>query len=243
MKYWIDGFFMAWGMFLRIPVPVNAWNENSRAKMLACFPLIGAMAGGVEIAAYYFFRWAPAGILALILCAVPWLVTGFMHLDGFMDVCDAVLSSRKLERRREILKDSHCGSFAVISMVLLALAQWSAFFSAAEIKPFVLLMIPVCTRACAYFALSLIKPMDCSQYAGMKRDKTATVVCAVFLALSITLPVFTSGLTGLAVVGSGLVYALACLWGCRNLGGINGDISGFALSLGEMAGYLLMAVI
>ena len=243
MKSWIEGFFMAWGMFLRIPVPVNAWNEKARGKMLGCFPLIGAIAGAVETAVYYLFRRTPAGILALLLCAVPWLVTGFMHLDGFMDVCDAVLSSRTPERRREILKDPHCGSFAVISVILLALAQWSAFFNAQSIRPVVLLAVPVCTRACACFALTLAKPMDGSQYAGMARDKAATVVSAVFLAIAITVPVFTAGFTGLAVLGSTAAYGLACLWGCRNLGGINGDVSGFALSVGEMAGYLLMAVI
>ena len=37
-----------------------------------------------------------------------------------MDVCDAVLSRRDLATRQKILKDSHCGAFAVICMVLLA---------------------------------------------------------------------------------------------------------------------------
>lgn len=71
----------------------------------------------------------PSAVRALILCAFPWLVTGFLHLDGFMDVCDAVLSRCDLETRQRILKDSHCGSFAVICMILLAAAQWSLFFS------------------------------------------------------------------------------------------------------------------
>lgn len=63
------------------------------------------------------------------MAALPWLVTGFMHLDGYMDVCDAVLSRRELATRQRILKDSHCGAFAVIGMVLLALCQWSVFLS------------------------------------------------------------------------------------------------------------------
>mgnify|MGYP003392776405 FL=1 len=53
------------------------------------------------------------------MAVYPYLVTGFLHLDGFMDVTDAVKSWRDLERRREILKDSHVGSFAVINLVLL----------------------------------------------------------------------------------------------------------------------------
>ncbi|MFR0733457.1 MAG: adenosylcobinamide-GDP ribazoletransferase [Oscillospiraceae bacterium] len=57
----------------------------------------------------------PGPVRALVLAEVPWLATGFLHLDGYMDVCDAVLSRRDLATRQKILKDLHCGAFAVIS--------------------------------------------------------------------------------------------------------------------------------
>lgn len=68
------------------------------------------------------------------MAALPWLVTGFMHLDGYMDVCDAVLSRRELATRQRILKDSHCGAFAVIGMVLLALCSGAYSSPAAPAK-------------------------------------------------------------------------------------------------------------
>ena len=46
-------------------------------------------------------------VIALVLCVYPYVVTGAIHLDGFMDVVDAVRSCAGKERRREILKDSH----------------------------------------------------------------------------------------------------------------------------------------
>ncbi len=70
---------------------------------------------------------APAPLRAVLLAAAPWLVTGFLHLDGYMDVCDALLSRRDLATRQKILKDSHCGAFAVICMVLLAAVQCALF--------------------------------------------------------------------------------------------------------------------
>ena len=91
----------------------------------------------------------PAPVQALVLAAVPWLTTGFLHLDGYMDVCDAVLSRRDLATRQKILKDSHCGAFAVIALGLLFLAQWSVFFTAGTVALLPLGMIPVATRACA----------------------------------------------------------------------------------------------
>ena len=47
MSEWLDGFSMAWGMFLAIPCPLRRWNEKAREKMLVCLPLVGLIAGGV----------------------------------------------------------------------------------------------------------------------------------------------------------------------------------------------------
>ena len=186
MSEWLDGFSMAWGMFLAIPCPLRRWNEKAREKMLVCLPLVGLAVGGIWLGLYLLLRHAAiGGLYAFLMAALPWLVTGFMHLDGYMDVCDAVLSRRDLATRQRILKDSHCGAFAVIGMVLLALCQWSVFLSgSADESLWGLLLIPVATRAWA------------------------------------------------AAAG----YGLAVWYGFRQLDGMNGDISGFALTLGELAG-------
>ena len=167
MSEWIYGFFMAWGMFLAIPCPKKIWSESARRRMLACLPLVGLIAGGVWALCAWLGGFLPRPIGALLCAAAPWLVTGFMHLDGFMDVCDAVLSRRDLPRRQEILKDSHCGAFAVIGMVLLALSQWSAAMAKEEIPLLPLLAVPVASRACAALAVLTLAPMGTSQYAAM----------------------------------------------------------------------------
>ena len=119
MGDWVYGFFMAWGMFLAIPCPKKVWRESARRRMLACLPLVGCIVGGVWALCACLVQWLPGPLAAALLAAAPWLATGFLHLDGFMDVCDAVMSRRDMETRQRILKDSHCGAFAVICMVLL----------------------------------------------------------------------------------------------------------------------------
>ena len=122
MKKWFTGFSMCWGMFCAIPNPVRRWEQGCYRQMLLCLPFLGGFMGAL---------WAlfgkllgcfpiPQPIFALCMAAFMWCVTGFIHLDGFMDCSDAVLSRRDLERRREILKDSHVGSFAVICLRLRA---------------------------------------------------------------------------------------------------------------------------
>ena len=116
---------------MAIPCPLRRWNEKAREKMLVCLPLVGLAVGGIWLGLYLLLRHAAiGGLYAFLMAALPWLVTGFMHLDGYMDVCDAMLSRRELATRQRILKDSHCGAFAVIGMVLLGRrggpCRWSA---------------------------------------------------------------------------------------------------------------------
>ena len=210
MRDWVCGFFMAWGMFLAIPCPRKIWSESARQKMLVCMPLVGLLAGGVWAGAWLLLRGAPGPVRAAVCAAVPWLVTGFMHLDGYMDVCDAALSRRDLATRQRILKDSHCGAFAVICMVLLAMGQWSLFLAAEDVSWLALLLIPAATRACAGLAVLGLRP------------------------LSVGLPLWLDGSFGPLAAAAG--YGLAVWYGFRNLDGMSGDISGFALTLGELCG-------
>ena len=235
MSEWIYGFFMAWGMFLAIPCPKKIWSESARRRMLACLPLVGLIAGGVWALCAWLGGFLPRPIGALLCAAAPWLVTGFMHLDGFMDVCDAVMSRRDMETRQRILKDSHCGAFAVICMVLLALAQWSVFLQEKNPAWLPLLLIPAATRACAGLAVMHLRPMGTSQYAAMRRGGAdLTAALWIFLALAVGLPIWLAG--SFAPLAAAVGYGLAAWYGLRQLDGMSGDISGFALTVGELVG-------
>ena len=242
MRDWICGFFMAWGMFLAIPCPRKIWSESARQKMLVCMPLVGLLAGGVWAGAWLLLRGAPGPVRAAVCAAVPWLVTGFMHLDGYMDVCDAVLSRRDLPRRQEILKDSHCGAFAVISMVLLALSQWSFAMAREELPLLPLLVIPAASRACAALAVLTLRPMTTSQYAAMTDRKTPYVVfAALVMAAAIIVPLALWG--SFAPLAAAVGYWLAVWYADRQLGGMSGDVSGFALTLGELWGLAVLTLV
>ena len=152
MKTYLHAYAMCQSMFCAIPCPWNIWDEDARKHMLLFLPVVGLVIGLL----WWGISWVlgvlgvPDLIRALVLCAYPFLCTGFIHLDGFMDVTDAVKSCRDLPRRREILKDSHVGSFAVIGCVLLMLAQFSFFAcvpSGADLR--ILIFIPVVSRCCS----------------------------------------------------------------------------------------------
>lgn len=240
MREWITAFFMAWGMFLAIPCPCKRWDERARQKMLVCLPLVGLVVGGVWAVLALLLRGAPVGLRALLLAVCPWLCTGFLHLDGYMDVCDAVLSRRDLATRQRILKDSHCGAFAVICMVLLAMGQWSAFLSMADIPLLPLALIPVSSRAAAAVAVLTLRPMSTSQYSAMARGGVPVYVSAAVLAAACIVPAVLWG--SFAPLAAAAGYGLAIWHGYRQFDGMSGDISGFGLVLGELCGAVVLAL-
>ena len=240
MSDWIYGFFMAWGMFLAIPCPKKIWREGARRKMLACLPLAGLIVGGVWALSAWLGGFLPRPLGALLCAAAPWLATGFLHLDGFMDVCDAVLSRRDLETRQRILKDSHCGAFAVICLVLLALCQWAVFLSAEVFLLWPLALIPAASRACAALAVLTLRPMSTSQYSAMTRGGAPVVFAVVVLAAVCGLSVLLWG--SFAPLAAAGCYWLAAWYGFRQLDGMSGDVSGFALTIAELGGAAVLVL-
>ena len=100
----------------RIPVPQTKWNEKSMRWCICFLPLVGAVIGAVQWAAYIVLTHFSFGRVfrAAVLTVLPVLLSGGIHMDGYMDTCDAIHSYGSREKRLEILKDPHVGAFAVI---------------------------------------------------------------------------------------------------------------------------------
>ena len=112
----IRSMLMAFSTYSRIPVPQVEWSEENRKYTMCFFPLIGA-AIGLLLWGWLWLcdRLAVGSLLRGTVGAVlPLLVTGGIHMDGFMDASDALASWQTQERRLEILKDSRVGAFAVM---------------------------------------------------------------------------------------------------------------------------------
>lgn len=245
MKTCLHAFAMCQSMFCAIPAP-QIWDEKARDKMLLFLPIVGLELGAI----WALLAWGcsllhlPALVSGLLLCACPFIVTGFIHLDGYMDVTDAVKSWRELERRREILKDSHVGSFAVIGVVLLMLAQFVFFASApADADFLILILVPAVSRCCSALAVTGLKSMSISQYANRKKPGFHMAVLAVMLCVFLGAGFLLCGTYGFVLVGCLAGYGLALHRAYRSLDGMNGDISGYALTIGELCAVAVYALL
>lgn len=127
----INSFLLAFAMYSKIPMPRADWSREKMKYVMVFFPLIGAVIG--------LFLWgfgllcktleAPDLFRAAGFTLIPLLITGGIHMDGFLDTTDALSSYQTREKKLEILKDSHTGAFAIIFCGIYLVADlgiWSA---------------------------------------------------------------------------------------------------------------------
>ena len=96
---------VALGLYSALPVPQFEWTRRNMRYALAAFPLVGVL---LALACWAWsalcaFLSLPALLRGAVLCVLPALVSGGIHLDGYCDTADALASHASPERMREML--------------------------------------------------------------------------------------------------------------------------------------------
>lgn len=234
---------IAFSMYSRVPMPQFEWKEEDMQYSLCFFPLVGTLIGGL-LAGFLFLsvRWNLGWLSSCLMgCAIPLLVTGGFHLDGFMDVSDALHSYGDREKKMEILKDSHIGAFAVIQTLVLSLIYVSAFSEIDGIRPMLVFCMGF-TLSRILSGLSLVYLKSAKREGLLFAFSNTANKTVVRVVLWIELVVTIAGMLYLEVICGSL--AVACAVGCfcyydykskKELGGITGDFAGFFVVICEAA--------
>lgn len=251
---------MAWGNFLKIPCPVKKWDSKLNKLMLGFLPSVGAIVGlalaGAWMLMDYLKPWiASSDIRALFIFAVPMAFCGFLHLDGFMDCNDAILSRRPLADRQRILKDSSTGAFAVITVVILMIAYFAAIkgvlmVDSEDFPVGALFLIPIISRGVSGSDVLKRKKISVSQYAGksepVKKEKLIIFLQElVYFAIALAFMWQSDKaitLTCVVVIAECLALLIMGAFARKQLGGMNGDIAGYEIVSSECVAMLTLAV-
>ena len=87
------------------------------------YPLVGLILGGLLVGIDWLAGWwFPPLVRSAIVLAAWVLLTGALHLDGFLDACDGLLGGFTPEKRLDIMRDERVGAYALSGGVLLLLA-------------------------------------------------------------------------------------------------------------------------
>lgn len=227
---------VAFAMFSAVPVPQFEWNEKNMRYAMCAFPLVGMVCGAL---------WCLCGALPLPapakaagFCLLPVWVTGGIHLDGYADTCDALSSYGDREKKLNILKDPHCGAFAVIRLcsyfvAYFALCWCVSFTPRVGLLWTLALVLERALSGLAVAAFPMAKNTGLAHTFATAADRKT--VRNVLLGLSILL------CGGLIFLGGGALAAAALLvfWryhvvSIKQFGGITGDLAGWFLQKAEL---------
>nr|WP_251041178.1 MULTISPECIES: adenosylcobinamide-GDP ribazoletransferase [unclassified Halomonas] len=242
VKNVLFGFVLALQFLTRIPIPIAApWTPDTRRWAVRAYPLVGLLIGSLLVMLAFAMHNAPTPITALAILSVWVALSGGLHLDGVMDVADALGSNQPLARRWEIMKDPQIGSFGILALVFLlawkGVLLWALLTYQAPL--WWLLVVPALGR---WGGVALLVLTPCAQPKGLARSWQQSL-SGQDVALGLV-PLAVIALLASSLVLWGLtvmVFVVLMRWFMLRLfNGINGDMVGATIEGGELWLLILM---
>ena len=248
---------MAVGLLTRLPVRLDFEAARARGAAAAwAWPLAGVLVGSVVWAVGMVALWAglSVGFAAGLALGAGMVVSGAMHEDGLADTADGFWGGWSAERRLEIMKDSHIGTYGVLALVGMFLLRWlglSAVFGGlgAVAGLGILASLAAMTRlpmVVLIHALPNARGVGLAQSVG--KPARGVVVAGGTLALAICVAGFAmAGMIGLvpSILAAVAVTTLGVgLLARAKICGQTGDVLGASQQISEVAGLaVLMAAL
>ena len=207
---------IAFSMYSKIPMPQFEWKEEDMRYSMCFFPLVGIVIGLLSWFWWLFCQHFGIGKMcfAFVGLAIILLVTGGIHMDGYMDTMDALHSYGSREKKLEIMA-SFCGAYFL-----------SRIFSE----------IAVVSFPCAKKEGTLYMFADTAQEKIVKRSLYGELVlCAFWQILMDPKAGIMQLICALAVFG--YYYKSK-----KEFGGITGDLAGYFVTLCEGALMVMAAI-
>ena len=223
--------------------------KKIKNKYAICFfPVIGIVAGALLYGWNYVCTACGFGQIcfAMVGAVIPVIITGGIHIEGFMNTTDALRSGEKKERKQEILKNPHVGAFAVAAAICFFMLYVAGLMLIWKENQLLLLGLGyIISRTLSGMGLVWFpmagKEGTLYSFSSMADRRTVRVVLVMLLALELAGAVIIQPLIG-------AVMSLAAMWvwtyyyymSKGRFGGITGDVAGYFTCLCELSGVLVI---
>ncbi len=241
---------IAFGTYSKFPVPYFEWKEKDMKYSICFFPFVGVLLGAAEW--LWFWICVNYGMGSLFKAAgaviINILVTGGIHIDGYMDTMDALHSYQPVEKKLEILKDAHIGAFAVIMLSVLLLAYIGALPGIDFNNVPLFASTFVFSRILSGLSVVLFKG---AKKGGMlyafSSSAQKKVVCISLVMELLFMAAGTIWIYKIKAVFVIVVMLIVFIYyrykSYKEFGGITGDLAGWFLCLSEMVAVILCVFI
>ncbi len=241
--------FLAALQFLTtIPLPwQREISPEEVGRSMGYFPVVGIIIGLILAGLNWLLGLLlPSAVVNALLIISLVVLTGALHLDGFVDTCDGIAGHKTVEARWLVMHDSRAGSFGIVGVVLLLLVKYVSLNSIPEplLLMTALVVMPVISRwamVYAIFAYPYAKPSGLGkifkQGASWQRLVMATLVALV-------VAIVLSRLAGLAImVGIWVIVMIVTNYLTRKFSGLTGDTYGAINEVAEVGVLILVCLL
>ena len=243
MKNSWSGFLLAWQFFSAVPIKKQLdMNAKSVTWMYGFLPIVGLLIGSIISSGVFILsRYSEISelLLAILIVIGMIVLTGGLHLDGWIDMSDAFFSYGEKEKRLEILDDPRTGAFGVISVFCLLILKIGVIYEMLlhgqlAILPF-LIFIPFIARMGMLLYFVTMKPAKEKGLAAYFKGIVIQNKLAVLIVVQCVLALvcwFYIGIFSLFISVVVMLIAVAIYrnWSKKHFGGVTGDLLG---ALGE----------
>ncbi len=240
--------FLAALSFLTV-IPLPRRREVSPEQVgrsIGYFPVVGIIIGLILAGLYWLLRLVlPSAVVSGLLLVCLVVLTGGLHLDGFVDTCDGIAGHKTPEARWQVMRDSRAGAFGIVGVCCLLIVKYVSLNSVPDsLMMMTLVLMPVVSRwamVYAVFAYPYARPSGLGkvfkQAASRRRLAIATLV-----ALAVAIPWFR--LAGLVIMlGVWVIVVAMAAYLKRKFSGLTGDTYGAINEVAEVGVLILVCLL
>lgn len=250
----MDKFFksiiVTFSMFSKIPMPYFEWSKEHMKYIMLIFPFVGLIVGILNLFIFlslHFFGFSNL-FLSTLLVIIPIVITGGIHLDGYLDTLDALSSHQEKSKKLEILSDPHIGAFGVLALfcyLILFILIINEISITEEVHIFIV-VIPFISRCFSAFGVVIINTAKnislVNSFKNNSNKKIILYAISILLTIAVTLLFFINVYFVITIlIFNAIIYLNWYRMIKKEFGGITGDLSGYLTQKLEF--YMFLAIL
>ena len=230
-----------------VPLPQKGETTPEEVgRSIGYFPVVGLIIGLILAGLSWLLGLLlPSAVVNVLLIVSLVVISGALHLDGFMDTCDGIAGHKTVEARWQVMHDSRVGGFGVAGACCLLLVKYISLNSVPEtLLMATLLLMPVVSRwtmVYAIYAYPYARPLGLGkalkERASWQRLTMATVIALAVAGL-------LTRLAGLAIMlGTWVIIIALAAYLKRKFCGLTGDTYGAISEVAEVCVLIFVSLL
>ncbi len=215
-------------------------------RSLGYFPLVGIIIGLILAG----LNWAlglalPSAVVNVLLIASMAVISGALHLDGFIDTCDGIAGHKTVEARWQVMHDSRAGGFGIVGACLLLLAKYISLNNVPQpLVMMALLLMPVVSRWTMVYAIVAYPYARPSGLGKIFKQQASWLRFTIATLIALAVAIVLARWAGLIVMaGIWVMVILMATYLKRKFAGLTGDTYGAINEVAEVCVLILVLIL